>query len=220
MSKDKTRTSPAVASQRVADQIRDRIMSGHLPPGTRIIQDELAEELDTSRIPVREALRILQSTGLVTLESNRGAWVTKMDQAEYNLNYKIRERLEPLLITESLPNITDDDVDHLLDLQQQIESNSDIERFLALDRQLHFAMYKGHGGELMNIVTRLWDTTQHYRRILTTMAGADRQWVYDAEHRLLIKAIQDRDSTTAEHVLAMHIRRTRIELESHPEVFL
>ncbi|MET0766384.1 MAG: GntR family transcriptional regulator, partial [Aeromicrobium sp.] len=50
-----------VASQRIADVIRERILAGEMPPGTRIKQDELADELATSRIPVREALRILDS---------------------------------------------------------------------------------------------------------------------------------------------------------------
>ena len=56
-----------VASQRVAEAIARRILSGKLPPGARITQDELAEELGSSRIPVREALRILENRGLVTL---------------------------------------------------------------------------------------------------------------------------------------------------------
>jgi DNA-binding GntR family transcriptional regulator len=210
----------AVASQRIADHLRARILSGHLAPGTRIIQDELAEELKTSRLPVREALRILQSHGLVTLRANQGAWVTQMDMRECELSYKMRERLEPLLLAESAPRLTAADVAELVALQERIEGTSDVEEFLVLDRQLHWATYRHHrADELARIVARLWDTTQHYRRAFTRLTMARRSWIIRAEHRLLIEALRDHDHTSAEHILELHIRRTRVELSLHPEVF-
>lgn len=69
------------------------------------------------------------------------------------------------------------------------------------------------------MVNRYWDMTQHYRRAFTRLAGADRKWVINTEHRLLIEAIRRRDVETAEHVLVGHIKRTRLELLRHPEVF-
>lgn len=210
----------AVASQRIADNLRERILSGQLAPGTRIIQDELAEELQTSRLPVREALRILQSRGLVTLRANQGAWVTQMDMRECELSYKMRERLEPLLLAESAPNLTDTDIAELAELQEQIEQAHDVEQFLMLDRQLHWATYRHHrADELANIIARLWDTTQHYRRAFTRLTGVQRSWIISAEHRLLIEALRDRDQRSAERILELHIRRTRVELSQHPEVF-
>ena len=218
---DRTGTLPAaVASQRIADQLRERILSGRLAPGTRIIQDELAEELETSRLPVREALRILESRGLVTLRANQGAWVTQMDMRECELSYKIRERLEPLLLAESAPNLTEEDMSELGRLQDRIEQTRDVEEFLILDRQLHWATYRHHrADELAAMVARLWDTTQHYRRAFTRLTGTRRSWIIGAEHRLLIEALRDRDQTSAERILELHIRRTRVELSQHPEVF-
>jgi len=210
----------AVASQRIADQLRERILAGQLSPGTRIIQDELADELRTSRLPVREALHILQSQGLVTLRANQGAWVTRMDMRECELNYKIRERLDPLLLAESAPRLSDDDIAEIAGLQDRIEQTDDVEEFLVLDRRLHWATYRHHqADELASIVARLWDTTQHYRRAFTRLAGTRRRWVISAEHRLLIDALRDRDLSSAEDILRLHIRRTRAELAQHPEVF-
>jgi DNA-binding GntR family transcriptional regulator len=210
----------AVASQRIADQLRERILAGKLSPGTRIIQDELADELRTSRLPVREALHILQSQGLVTLRANQGAWVTRMDMRECELNYKIRERLDPLLLAESAPRLSDDDIAEIAGLQDRIEQTDDVEEFLVLDRRLHWATYRHHqADELASIVARLWDTTQHYRRAFTRLAGTKRRWVISAEHRLLIDALRDRDLSSAEDILRLHIRRTRAELAQHPEVF-
>ena len=210
----------AVASQRVADVIRERILAGTLPPGTRIKQDELADELRTSRIPVREALRILDSLGLVTLRANSGAWVAAMSVRDLQMSYAVRERIEPLLLRDSLPHLTDDHVEQMRSVQDAIESNDDIERFLVLDRELHWLTYSQHQApQLASMVARLWDTTQHYRRAFVALAGSQGSWTIRAEHRLLIEAIAARDADTAEAVLAMHIRRTSHDLAGHPEVF-
>ncbi|MGV9349270.1 GntR family transcriptional regulator [Streptomyces spiralis] len=209
-----------VASRRIADQLRERILDGRLPPGSRIVQDELAEELHTSRLPVREALRILEARGLVTLRANQGAWVSRMDMRECTLNYQIRERLEPFLLAQSAPRLTIEDIDELSRLQERIEQTEDVEEFLVLDRELHWATYRHHEAEeLASIVARLWDTTQHYRRAFTRLAGDRRRWIIGAEHRLLIEALRDQDLTSAQRILELHIRRTRVELAHHPEVF-
>ncbi len=209
-----------VASQRIADHVRAQILAGALPPGTRIRQDELALELGASRLPVREALRILHTGGLVTLESNRGAWVTQLDQDDCELSYEIRERLEPLLLRRSMVHLGPEDLATIESTQVEIEACTDFEEFLVLDRRLHWATYaRAEPGELQAMIGRLWDTTHHYRRAFTYLAGAERRWIINAEHRLLLQAVRDGDSVEAERVLAMHIRRTRIELRQHPEVF-
>lgn len=209
----------AVASQHVADVLSERILSGRLPAGARIKQDELATEFATSRIPVREALRILETRGLVVLKANAGAWVSSMTLRDLELSYEIRERIEPLLLAESLPRLTDVDIDRMAELQQEIESNDDVERFLTLDREFHWTSYAGHEApHLAAMVARLWDTTQAYRRAYVKLSGSQGSWVIGAEHRLLLEAIRSRDLDSATAVLALHIRRTRIALAVHPEL--
>jgi DNA-binding GntR family transcriptional regulator len=209
-----------VASQRIAEVLAERILSGELAPGTRIKQDELAEELSTSRIPVREALRILQSRGLVMLRANAGAWVSKMDLHDLEMSYKVRERIEPLLLLDSLPDLTEADIDDMRAAHDGIERGADVPAFLELDRQLHWASYRRHRSpDLAAIVGRLWDTTQSYRRAFARLAGGQSSWIICSEHRLLIEAISADDHETAASVLSMHIRRTRLELRRHPELF-
>ncbi|MER6070604.1 GntR family transcriptional regulator [Streptomyces sp. NPDC001393] len=209
-----------MASRRIAEHLREQILAGRLSPGERIVQDEIAEQFGASRLPVREALRILESSGLVTLRSSTGAWVATMEQRDCEMAYKIRERVEPLALVESLAALSDTDIDRLEEIQAQIEASDDVEDFLRLDRELHTLTYSGCTvTELNSMVNRYWDMTQHYRRAFTRLAGPDRKWVINAEHRLLIEAIQRRDVETAEHVLIGHIKRTRLELLRHPEVF-
>ncbi len=215
-----SQSAPEAASGRVAAVLRAEILDGSIAPGTRIRQEEVAERLGASRLPVREALRILNAEGLIVVEPNRGARVPNLDRREVEVLYRMRERLEPLALVESMPHLTELDLDRIVELQQRIEQNSDIREFLALDREFHLATYSACGiDHLQDTVTRLWNATQHYRRAFMNLAGPQRRWVVNAEHNLLIDAIQRGDGVDAERYLVGHIRRTRRELIAHPEVF-
>jgi DNA-binding GntR family transcriptional regulator len=207
-------------SARVAAYLRDLILHDELSPGDRIRQEEIADRLGASRLPVREALRMLEAEGLTEHEPNKGARVPRLSMHEVDVIYRMRERLEPLAIAESLPQLTDDDHAHLEDVQRQIEQNTDLDRFLDLDREFHLGTYAGcQIDPLTTMVTRLWNSTQHYRRAYVALGGPDRMWVVNSEHRLILDAVVRRDSVDAERFLEGHIRRTRIELGHHPSVF-
>jgi len=211
--------SPGPASQRVADFLRDAILGGDIRPGQRVRQEEVAERFGASRLPVREALRMLEAEGLIEHETNKGARVPRLDMHEVDVIYQMRERLEPLALSESIPHLTEEDVRRLDHIQSQIETNSDVGRFLQLDRELHLLTYSGcYIDQLTAMVTRLWNSTQHYRRAYVSSSGPGRMWVINAEHRLLLDAIERHDPTDAERYLSGHIRRTRVELARHPEV--
>lgn len=208
------------ASTRVASYVRDLILRDGLRPGDRIRQEEIAERLGISRAPVREALRMLAAEGLTEHEPNKGARVPKLSMHEVGVIYRMRERLEPLALAESVPLLSAGDHAHLEGVQRRIEENTDLDRFLELDREFHLGTYSGCHIEPLNaIVTRLWNSTQHYRRAYVALGGRDRMWVVNSEHRLILDAAVRHDSTDAERFLEGHIRRTRIELGRHPSVF-
>lgn len=210
----------ATATTRVVEHLRSAILAGELSPGDRIRQEDVAARLGTSRIPVREALRILAAEGLAEHETNKGARVPHLLRREVDVVYQMRERLEPLALHQSLPHLDEQDLARLEEVQGQIEANEDVDGFLALDREFHLLTYAGCRVEEVNaIVTRLWNSTQPYRRAFVALSGPGRRWVINAEHRLLLDAIQRRDAIDAERYLSGHIRRTRIELEKHPEIF-
>jgi DNA-binding GntR family transcriptional regulator len=208
------------ASQRVADYLRQAILGGDIAPGQRVRQAMVAERFGASRLPVREALRMLEAEGLIENEANKGARVPLLDMQEVDIIYQMRERLEPLALAQSIPHLTAADLRTLGEIQDKIESNSDVRGFLELDRELHLLTYSGcHFDQLTSMVTRLWNSTQFYRRAFVSSSGPGRMWVINAEHRLLLDAIERQDTTDAERYLSGHIRRTRVELAKHPEVF-
>jgi DNA-binding GntR family transcriptional regulator len=237
---DSSPASSAAASDRIAQSLRQAILSGEIVPGQRVRQEEVAERLSSSRLPVREALRMLEAEGLIEHRANKGARVPRLSMHEVDVVYQMRERLEPLALSESIPHLTDADLRRLEELQTCIEANtgddntgddntgddntgadnSGVADFLALDREFHLLTYAGcQIDTLTAIVNRLWNVTQHYRRAFMALSGPGRMWVVNAEHRLLLDAIQRRDAVDAERHLGGHIRRTRVELDRHPEVF-
>jgi DNA-binding GntR family transcriptional regulator len=209
-----------VASHRIADSLRTEILGGALAPGTRIRQEDLADRFGASRIPVREAIRMLHADGLITMVANSGAWVSRLTLEECVEAYSIRERLEPLLLRTSMPRLDTATIDRLDELAHGMEANSDVGFFMASDREFHLSSYSGAPrGSLWDIIHRLWNTTQHYRRAYATLVGVAGIGVTHLEHHLLVDCIRRRDPDDAERVLVTHIRRTRLELEKHPDLF-
>ena len=214
-----------VASRRIADALRTAILDGSYLPGERIRQEEVAARSGASRIPVREALRMLASEGLVTLVANTGAWVASLTMDECNETYQIRERLEPLLLRFSMPGLDETALARLAELIAVMEAamtgpRADTSAFLRADREFHLSSYAGAPpGQTGEIIGRLWNTTQHYRREFTRFAARDGMRATHLEHRLLLDCIGREDADDAERVLVTHIRRTRLELQKHPEVF-
>jgi DNA-binding GntR family transcriptional regulator len=210
-----------VASQRVADVVAERILTGQLKPGDRIKQDELASELNLSRIPVRDALRILETRGLVSLRANAGARVASLTVRDMELSYQIREMLEPMLLAESIPHLAGKDFAEMREIKARLERVTDAEDYMPLAKQFHWTAFSGHQAPLLaQIVERLWDTTHHYRRAYAVLAlqNAELMEVMRAERDLLFGAILRREVDLAPRILAAHIRRTHIGLLEHAEV--
>src|SRR5215472_16864371 len=158
-----------VASHRIADGLRTAILNGSYLPGERIRQEDVAARSGASRIPVREALRLLAAEGLVTLVANAGAWVTRLALEECSETYLIRERLEPLLLRMSLPRLDDGVIARLEGLATDMEAagmeaagmEADaVADFLRADREFHLASYgAAASGETWQIIHRMWNTT-------------------------------------------------------------
>jgi DNA-binding GntR family transcriptional regulator len=205
----------------VTRQVREAILEGRLKPGIRVRQQELARQFGVSRIPVREALRRLESEGLVTLTPHSGARVARMDIGECTELYRLREVIEPMAMAESAPNLSDQQLTALRGLVGEIENSAeDIPRWLELDRRFHLESYAAaEMPRVLSMIERFWNQTQQYRRAYLGTDQNAKVAVANSEHRLLLDALEQRDGEDAASRLRSHLRRTRITLSRHPELF-
>jgi len=208
-------------TEEVAGRLRNAILDGSLGPGKPIRQDHFAREYRTSRVPVREALQMLQAEGLVVLHQHSGARVARMDREELLEVYEIRECLEPMAMTVSVPRLQASDIQELETLVDAVEAaaaENDLGRWVMLDRTFHLTAMSRAPIRLLRIVESLWNGTQHYRRQYLVIPG--RLARAHAEHRFLLDAIESGSGDDASAICLIHIRRTRRFLAEHPELFL
>lgn len=208
-------------TQAVASYLRRAIADGRLKPGAPIRQEAVARELGVSRIPVREALRQLESEGVVVIRPNSGARVAVFDFEEYVEIYKMRERLEPLAFHESAQHITEAHVETARQLAEKLELLAgDPDAWLAADRELHLAFYAGLSTErLLRMIVGFWNTTQSYRRLLLTTFTEEDYAIQHADHRLLVHSLATRNPRPGEEILRYHIERSRMRLSNNQHLF-
>lgn len=198
----------------VARALRAAIAEGRLRPGEQVRQEAVAAELGVSRIPVREALRQLEGEGLVVFRANSGARVAVLDLEECEEIYKMRERLEPLALSESLRAITDEQVAVLAALADELRGRAgDPHDWIAGDRAFHLACYAGVSTpRLLAAIVGYWNATHPYRRVLVA-PFADRDFdLVHTEHTLIVDAIARRNARVGEELLRAHIERSRLRL--------
>src|SRR5258707_2415142 len=203
-------------SEKIASEIRGAVLSGEMRPGMRIRQELLAAHFGASRIPVREALKQLENEGLVVLAPNRGAWIADVNSEESIEVYKIREAVEPLAIFESVPSLTDSDIDSLDATVRDLESVTTLEGYIQLDREFHLRTYaRARMPQLLAMVERFWNSTQHFRRQFVKETFAkDGLPFSDPQHLLLMDMIRTRDAEGARNMVYLHIRRTRLLIQA------
>jgi DNA-binding GntR family transcriptional regulator len=214
-------TLPQVASQRVADIVAQRILSGELKPGERIKQDNLAVELNVSRIPVRDALRMLESRGLVTLKANSGARVVSHTLKDMDMFYQVRQMLEPLLLEHSLPNLSDEDVVEIGEVRSQLDAIVDVDEYMSLNSYFFYLILRRHNVPVLKQINdRLWDSMHIHRRTFAAIALADpeRRMMMIAERALLFDAVRHRQVDLARRLLGAHIGRLHEALRDYVKV--
>lgn len=201
-------------TEEVARRLRDAVASGRLRPGDPIRQNAIAAELGVSRIPVREALRQLEGEGLVVFRPYSGARVASLDLAACEELYKMRERLEPLALSESMRHLDDAQIAALRALAAGLEgSTDDADRWIAADRSFHLACYAGiRTPRLLSIIQGFWNASQPFRRVLVRAFDDADYGIVGSEHALIIDAIERRHERLGEDLMRAHIERSRMRL--------
>ena len=198
-------TRPLTAQEAVLAQLRKEIVNGELGPGSPIRQDAIAKRFGVSRVPVREALKILEGEGQVLYRPHKGYLVAQLDFSEVQEIYHIRRLLEEEALRFAMPNLTDEVVEALADLAAEMESTSpsDIERMASLNRLFHFGFFEPSGmPRLVKQIRLLWDASDAYRAIY--YMDEDQHATVHEEHAALVEAARARDVEGAIEVFAAH----------------
>ena len=142
----------------VTDALRDLIARGELAPGTLLRQREIAQRFEVSPTPVREALRRLESEGLVSYDVHRGSRVATIDLEEQEENFRILAALEALASSLAAAKVTDSDLDEIRRLEQAFAECSDGDAALKhANRDFHFRIYEcARSPLLLSLMRVLW----------------------------------------------------------------
>ena len=204
MSRYKTR------SQIVFEALRREILFGTLELGQELLQDEIAARFEVSRIPVREALKMLSAAGLVELRPHRKAIVRKYSVAEIEDIFLIRSLLEPRAGAMACNRLTDKDLKSLgsiLQKMDQVGNPPDLVRFLQLNREFHLTIYRATGSPtLNNLLEHFID--QSTRFIHLYLKATDTLAKAQTEHVEIYRACKNREPEVLERVILDHVRQT------------
>jgi len=197
---------PPTAQEAVLAELRRLITAGQLRPGQQIVQDALAVQFGVSRVPLREALKILEGEGQVTYVAHRGYFVTELSLSDLIEVYRIREILEAEAVSIAVPQMTAEDIHRLEGAERDVRAAADIADVVAMtsaNRRLHFAILDACAlPRLVWLIRLLWDATEVYRSVYYNEAH-NREMV-DSEHRALVAAVRAGDATAALVVLTEH----------------
>jgi DNA-binding GntR family transcriptional regulator len=193
-------------------RLRSAILHGELAPGDELSQVRLAKQLGVSRTPLREALRMLLSEGLVEGEPNRQLRVAGFSIGDMEELYVERVTLEAVALRITAPRLTPQDIGAMEGLFAQMThfaGEEDYESWEAPHRALHRAFVAYAGVRIVDRLTQLSQHAERYRRAYTTHAA--RAWAAGlAEHRRIIDACKQRDSDAGARALAEHLGHTAL----------
>lgn len=194
----------------IADDIRERILSGDLAEGVTVRQEALADEYTVSRMPVREALRRLDAEGLVQVTNNQGATVTKHSLEEIAEIFDLRILIEVDLLRRAIPRMTASHIAYCEQVLEAMEASydaNDVVKWGALNYDYHAALYAPANRSLTNeVLQRVNLQSDRYVRMhLSVMHQRD---LARQEHRELLELARSGDTDKACKLLTHHISQT------------
>lgn len=198
----KTRT------QVVVEVLREKILSGEIAAGEPLRQSALAQALNVSRIPVREALLQLEAEGLVKFEAHKGATATNLSVEQVSELFELRAMIETDLLAKAIPNLSDDDFTEAEQVLELLESAFKQENAIAswseLNTQFHTCLYQAaNRPHTLEVVQGLSTNCDRYIRLQLLLGGGIPK--AEHEHRELLSHCKNGDIAQATELLKHHI---------------
>jgi len=197
-------------AERAFATLHEAIVTGVLAPGERLPIEELAEVLDMSPMPIREALRLLDSVGLVENVPHRGARVNELSIEDLREVYEARLALEPLAVRHAAENFTDEDAQRATErLAEHVRASRQQTRgpIWASHTAFHFALYEAANSRwMLRLIHPLWESSERYRfALMPARMNLDKRRL---EHERILQACVDHEPAVASVELHNHLVRT------------
>lgn len=203
---------PPTAQEAVLAELRRMIRHGELPSGTQLAQEALATRLGVSRVPVREALRILEGEGQVVHTPHSGYAVATLDFNDLLEIKRIRELLETDAVRRSMKQFGDHDAERMAAaLDDMADAADDVGALNIAHRRFHFCIFEPSGmPRLLRMLHQLWDSCEAYQ----SLRHADQQGREDAhqQHTQIFEAAKTRNTPHLIKLLNKHRQQTIDEL--------
>jgi DNA-binding GntR family transcriptional regulator len=218
---DSTRLVPSqrlTAHEMVRDSLRRAILDGSLPAGSRLVQADIAADLNVSTTPVREALRDLSAEGLIKIDTHRSAVVQGTDFEKVREIYLLRRLLEPEAVRLAAEKMTPERLADLEKLQAEMDVVAQAARWVELNRQFHRTLVGACGlPRLIEIVHQLEDNATVYVNLALQATEGSFVAPGNDDHHALIDACRRRDGRRAAKVIKDHLASTLAVVENHQQ---
>jgi DNA-binding GntR family transcriptional regulator len=202
------RVEDELLSDKVTNVLRRLIIERKLEPGSRLVQEELAQRLGVSRMPIRDAFKRLAFEGLVELDSRKGAFVARISRELFREVYSLRALNEPLVNRLSAESLDQEEIAALEDLLRKMDQcviGDDTYQFAKLNQKFHGILRSRCSWQRLNqFVDALWNGLPPYTP--TFIPGQAEQ--SQLEHFEIVKAIRYQNFDQVERVSRLHIERS------------
>jgi DNA-binding GntR family transcriptional regulator len=207
--------APKTRAEAVAERLREMIITGELPPGTRLRQADIAAQFAVSTTPVREAFTSLAREGFVRQDAHRGVEVFRPTEDDIRENYEIRLALEPLAAELAAPRITEATLAQLETILVEMEKPVEFQLGTDLNRRLHLAIYQSaNRPQLLDIIERLRRSADAYVRVLLSHAPAGYRDDIRREHRQIVAALAAHDPVATRDAMTAHLSHSLEQIKT------
>ena len=217
------RIAPTALYQEVAERLRQRIFAHELTPGTWIDEQKLAEQYGISRTPLREALKVLASEGLVELKPRRGCYVTEISRQDLDDIFPLMAMLEGRCASEAVSRAAPEDIGTLREIHERLELSARegrIDAFFEANQEFHRKIQELSGNRwLLSVIQDLRKVLKLSRLHSLSLEGRLQQSL--EEHRAIMAAMEAGNPAAAESVMQEHLlsgRSALAKMEHPPKV--
>ncbi len=200
----------------VFNTLRQAILKGELKPGERLMEIALSNRLGVSRTPVREAIRMLELEGLVTMIPRKGAQVAQISEQDLNDVLEVRLGLEELAVKFACERITQEELEDLRKAVEEFDRLRDTDELSALaeaDMKVHEAIYNAtHNRRLIQLLNNIRE--QMYRYRIEYLKDKEQRNNLTKEHFALLKSLEQRDIKSARENISVHIKNQQEAIRS------